>query len=134
LIVSFLYISVLGKLPFSGIVQLIPVIVFFAIPSAISGVLPNAIIADCAVYDAYETGQNKEALYFGVRSFLSKVGIALSTLILPSVLAMGKSVENDTGIRVSVLIAAGVALFSLIVFLKYDEKRIDEKMEESNVS
>jgi GPH family glycoside/pentoside/hexuronide:cation symporter len=134
LIVSFVYISFLGKLPFSGIVQLIPVIIFFAIPSAISGILPNAIIADCAVYDAYETGENKEALYFGVRSFLSKVGIALATLILPSVLAMGKSVENDKGIRISVLIAAGVALFSLVVFLKYDEKRISEKIEETKIS
>ncbi|MGL1889984.1 MAG: MFS transporter [Spirochaetaceae bacterium] len=129
LMISFIYIVFLGKLPFSGIIQMIPVIVFFAVPSAISGVLPNAIIADCAVYDAYETGENKEALYFGVRSFLSKVGIALSTLILPSVLAMGKSTDNDIGIRISVIIAAVVALFSLLIFLKYDEKKIMSKIE-----
>ncbi|WP_313637140.1 MFS transporter [Paenibacillus sp.] len=128
LIISFIYISFMGKLPFSGFLQLIPIIVLSAVPAAISGILPNAIIADCAVYDASQSGENKEALYFGVRSFLTKFGTALSVILLPTILAIGKSIENDSGIRISVIIAAVVALFSLLALLKYNEKKITSKV------
>lgn len=124
LIASFIYISLIGMLPISGVVQLIPVVILFAGTAAISGILPNAIIADCAVYDAGSTGENKEALYFGVRSFLTKFGGALSVMILPTVLAIGNSIDNDAGIRISVIIAACVSLLSLLALLKYNEKRI----------
>lgn len=128
LIVSFIYISLMGKLPFSGFTQLIPIVVLSAIPAAISGILPNAIVADCAVYDASLSGENKEALYFGVRSFLTKFGSALSIIVLPTVLAIGNSIDHDSGIRISVVIAAVVALFSLLAFLKYNEKKIISKV------
>lgn len=124
LIVSFIYISLMGYLPFSGFSQLIPIVVLSAVTSAISGILPNAIVADCAVYDASSSGENKEALYFGVRSFLTKFGTALSVMILPTVLAIGNSVNNDSGIRISVIIAAIISLLSLLAFLKYDDKKI----------
>jgi GPH family glycoside/pentoside/hexuronide:cation symporter len=128
LIVSFIYIAFIGKLPFEGFAQLIPVIVLFSVPSAITGILPNAIVADCAIYDAYISGENKEALYFGTRSFLNKIGGTLSAILLPSILAMGKSTENDTGIRISAIVAAVVVVLFLIFFLKYDEKRILSKI------
>ncbi|WP_256758827.1 MFS transporter [Cohnella sp. WQ 127256] len=127
LIVSFIYISLMGKLPFDGFAQLIPVIILCAVPSAISGILPNAIIADCAVYDASTSGENQEALYFGVRSFLTKFGTALSAIILPTLLAIGNSIGHDSGIRISVIIAAVIALISLLAFLKYDEKKVLSK-------
>ncbi|MCR8643397.1 MFS transporter [Paenibacillus sp. N1-5-1-14] len=124
LIVSFIYIALMGMLPFDGFIQLIPIIILSAVTSAISGILPNAIIADCAVYDASSSGENKEALYFGVRSFITKFGSALSVILLPTLLAIGNSVHNDSGIRISVIVAAFVALLSLLAFLKYDEKKI----------
>ncbi|WP_314588290.1 MFS transporter [Paenibacillus terrigena] len=124
LIVSFIYISLMGMFPFNGFVQLIPIVLLSAVTAAISGILPNAIVADCAVYDATSSGENKEALYFGVRSFLTKFGTASSVIILPTVLAIGNSVHDDSGIRISVIIAALVALLSLFAFLKYDENKI----------
>ncbi|WP_313891046.1 MFS transporter [Psychrobacillus sp.] len=124
LILSFIYVAFIGKLPFDGFAQLIPVIVLISIPSAITGVLPNAIIADCAAHDAYTTGENREAMYFGIRSFLNKVGGTLAVILLPSILAIGKSTENDVGIRISAIVAALVVVASLIAFLKYDEKGI----------
>lgn len=124
LIFSFIYVSLIGMFPFDGFIQLIPVIVMFSIPSAITGILPNAIIADCAAYDAGISGENKEAMYFGIRSFLNKVGGTLSVIILPSILAIGKSTENDAGIRISAIIAAVVVVLSLLSFLKYDEKKV----------
>ncbi|MFV0379840.1 MAG: MFS transporter [Anaerorhabdus sp.] len=128
-IISFVYIALMGKLPFGGFYQLIPVIILSAIPAAISGVLPNAITADCAVYDAKESSENKEALYFGVRSFIGKIGNAISIVILPSILMLGKSSSNDIGIRLSVIFASFAALFSLLTFMKYNEKRILEKID-----
>lgn len=129
MVVSFIYISFLGRLPFGGFVQLLPVIVLFAIPNAVTGILPNAIIADCSVYNTIENGQNSEGVYFAVRSFLSKCGITFSAIILPSLLALGNSVSNDIGIRLSVFVAAGAALISMLVFMKYDEKKILAKIE-----
>lgn len=124
LILSFIYVAFIGKLPFDGFAQLIPVIILISIPSAITGVLPNAIIADCAAHDAHTSGENREAMYFGIRSFLNKVGGTLAVILLPSILAIGKSTENDLGIRVSAIVAALVVVVSLIAFLKYDEKEI----------
>ena len=124
LIISFVYVAFIGMFPFDGFVQLIPVIVLISVPSAITGVLPNAIIADCAAYDACTTGENREGMYFGTRSFLNKVGGTLAVIILPSILAIGKSTENDIGIRVSAIVAAVVVVLSLISFLKYDEKGV----------
>lgn len=124
LTLSFVYVAFIGIVPFDGFWQLLPVIVLISVPSAITGVLPNAIIADCAAYDAHMTGENREAMYFGIRSFLNKVGGTLAVIILPSILAIGKSVENDVGIRVSAIAAAFIVVISLIAFLKYDEKKI----------
>ena len=84
LILSFAYVATIGLLPISGFMQLVPIIILFSVPSAITGILPNAIIADCAVANAHETKENKEALYFGMRSFLNKLGATMAAIILPS--------------------------------------------------
>ncbi|MCP5465530.1 MAG: MFS transporter [Thermotogae bacterium] len=104
--------------------QAYAIVILASLPMAIFGILPNAIIADIAEHDAVTTGNRKEAIFFGARTFMSKMGQMLASLIFTYLLTFGKDVGNDLGIRLTGPIAAIFCFFGLIFFLMYDEKNI----------
>ena len=107
----------LGRWPLSPMGQAYLVAVFASLPLAIFGILPNAIIADIAEADGIKTGNYKAGIYFGARTFMSKVGQMLGALILPSLLLLGKTPENDIGVRITGIVAFGFCAAGLILFL-----------------
>ncbi len=121
---DFVIASFLGKLPLPPLAQGWLVAILAAMPMAIFGILPNAIIADIAESHGIETGQYKAGIFYGARTFMMKLGIALANLLFPSLLLLGKSVDNPTGIRISAVCALVFCLLGLVFFLKYDEKRV----------
>ena len=52
--------------------------------------LPWSIIPDAIDYDFLQTGQNREGLYYGIWTFCSKLGQALSALIIGALLSLTK--------------------------------------------
>lgn len=98
--------------------------VLFGLPLALFGILPNAIIADVADGDARVSGQSRQAMFFGTRTFVQKLGQSIGLLVFNSLLLLGKSAGDDTGIRVAAVVAAAVMLVSGLFFLLYREKEV----------
>lgn len=121
---DFAIVFLLGKLPIPATVQAWLIAAIAALPLAIFGILPNAIVADIAESHGIETGQYKAGIFFGARTFMMKMGIAFANLLFPSLLLLGKSVERPIGIRISALAALGFCVLGLLLFLRYDEKAV----------
>jgi len=114
----------LGKFPLSPFWQGIMLVVLASLPIAIFGILPNAIVADIADADGKQKGNYKAAVFFGARTFMMKMGIAFTNLMFPSIINLGRSTENDAGVRLTGVVAFVFCLLGLVFFLLYKEKEI----------
>ena len=132
--VMYFYISVLGKefMPMSTHVQAMILVVLAAIALAIFGILPNAIIADIADSDAIRTGSKREAMFFGARTFMSKIGQMLAMLVFSSLLLLGKDLGNDLGIRLTGPAAGFFCIIGLVFFVFYREKYVLDALKSKN--
>ncbi len=129
-IVVYIYTFGLGLFPFNKLIQGWLVVIMLSLPLAIFGILPNAIIADIADAHGFETGVYKAGIFFGARTFMSKLGQSLAGIIFPSVLLLGKTASNPIGIRLTTIIAFVFAVVSLILFTKYDENKVLKTLKE----
>ncbi|MEZ4940112.1 MAG: MFS transporter [Saprospiraceae bacterium] len=84
---------------------------FAAIPLAVFGIVPNALIGDVVEAEELRTGQRLSGMFYGVRAFVMKVGISLANLIFPSLLLLGKSLDNPAGVQATAFTAV---LFCLL--------------------
>jgi Na+/melibiose symporter-like transporter len=114
----------MGILPIPAKVYAFLIVIVAALPIAIFGILPNAIVADIAEADGIETGNYKAGIFFGVRTFEMNLGISIANILFPSLLILGKTVENPAGIRTSAVVAGVFCLFGMLIFRLYDEKKI----------
>ena len=126
--IAFIYTAVVGStLEGVGIplaLQAYLIALLTGIPLAIFGILPNAIVADVAEYDGRLTGQFREGMFFGARTFVQKLGQSLGLLIFSSFLLLGRDVGDDWGIRLAALAAAVLMLGSGILFIWYKEREV----------
>lgn len=114
----------LGWLPMANQIQAWIVVVLAALPLAIFGILPNAIIGDIADSHAIETGEFQGGMFYGARTFMMKMGISLANLIFPSLLLLGRSTENPWGVRLAALAAVGFCILGFAAFFMYNEKEV----------
>jgi GPH family glycoside/pentoside/hexuronide:cation symporter len=124
----FVYIAgaFMGMMPISTTLQAYLLVALASIPMAVFGILPNAVIADIAEYDAKRTGVRREGMFFGTRTFMSKIGQMFSMLILSALLLYEVNGSNELGIRLTAVFAAVFCLLGLITLLFYNEKKILE--------
>lgn len=122
----YVYGAFLGLLPFDTTLQAYVMVLLAAIPMAIFGILPNVVVADIAEYDARKTGIRREGMFFGTRTFMSKIGQMFSMLILSGLLLSQGDVSNEMSIRLTAVTAAVFCIVGLIFLLMYDEKKILE--------
>lgn len=92
-----------------------------AFPLATFGILPNTIVADIVHQNEIQTGTNQSGMFYGVAALMMKFGISIANLIFPSLLILGKSVENPLGIQLSIGGAIIFCLLGWLVFSKYKE-------------
>lgn len=118
--------SMLGRFPIDKNVQGLIVVFMTSLPLAIFGILPNAIIADIAEADGIQTGNFKAGIFFGARTFMSKMGQMIAALMFPSLILLGKTPGNDIGVRLTCVVAFFFCVAGLILFLRYDEKKVLE--------
>jgi glycoside/pentoside/hexuronide:cation symporter, GPH family len=82
------------------------------------------MVADIAQYDAIKTGVRREAMFFGTRTFMSKMGQMISMLVISALLLIERNGSNEFGIRLTA-VAAGIFCFlGLVLLLFYREKDI----------
>ncbi|HVO38129.1 MAG TPA: MFS transporter [Spirochaetia bacterium] len=124
LAVLFLCFALMGVLPIRGIVFAYVTIAIAALPMAIFGIVPNAIVADIAEADGIETGNFKAGMFFGIRTFETNLGTSIANGLFPSLLLLGKSVENPFGIRMTAIVSVAIALLGMFVFVFYDERKV----------
>lgn len=121
---AFFYTGFMGKIPFlSAAAQGFVLMVFAALPMAIFGILPQAMVADIAESDSVTTGSNREGMFFAARTFAFKLGQSLSMLIFTAVSTIG--IGTGIGYRVA---AFGAALFcgiGAVLLVFYNENKIN---------
>lgn len=82
-------------------------------------VFPNALMADIIDYDALRTGQRREGIYYAAQNLVESLVLALHTVILTGLLALGGTAENPLGIRL-VGPVAGLGIFvAWLIFRRY---------------
>lgn len=123
-IMTYVYGAFLGNLPMVSMFQAYIMVGLGMIPMAIFGILPNAVIADIAEYDAIKTGVRREAMFFGTRTFMSKMGQMVSMLVISALLLIERNDSNEIGIRLTAVAAAIFCLLGLVLLLFYDEKSV----------
>jgi GPH family glycoside/pentoside/hexuronide:cation symporter len=92
-----------------------------AYPLAAFGIIPNAIVADIIYQHEQQSGQQQSAMFYASRNFMMKAGISLANLIFPSLLLLGKSVENPLGLQVAAGLAFIFCIAGWIIFSRYQE-------------
>ncbi|MDC7225348.1 MAG: MFS transporter [Spirochaetales bacterium] len=126
-ILNFLILSFWGRLPFPVGVQAGIVTAFASLPMAVFGILPNAIVADIAEADGRQTGNFKAAVFFGARTFMSKMGASITLLIFPFISHIGGEnggAPTEFGIRTTAIASMIFLIVGLLLFLRYNEKAV----------
>lgn len=120
-----------GNLGISGFANGVLISVVAAIPMAILGILPQAIVADISECDALETGERREGMFFAARTFAFKLGQSVAMLIFTSIAVIGAPEGTgigESGLRITALVAMGLCLLGGLVLIKYDEKTVYAKI------
>lgn len=125
---SLLFISTLGKYSIPVWALVLIFVLLTAYPLAVFGIIPMALTGDIAEEDGKETGVVKNAAFFGMKSFMMKIGVAISQLVFPSMLLLGKSFENDTGVRAVAIFCAVACLAAMLVMSRFKDLVPDESM------
>lgn len=121
----FLLTSFSGQLGVNGLVNGILVSALAAIPMAILGILPQAIVADVAEYDSKITNENREGMFYAARTFAFKLGQSFALILFTSLAKIG---ANGFGYRVSAIVAAVLCLLGSFILMKYNEELIYSKI------
>jgi len=97
------------------------------LPTAILIIIPNVILSELCDVDYVKTGERREAMYFGVQGFFMKLNLGISTASLALFYSFfGKDISNPLGVRLTLLLASAIAIFGLIVIIRYPEKQIEK--------
>lgn len=121
---AFFYTGFMGQIPLlSPELQGWILTISAAFPMAVFGILPQSVVADIAQSDAQTTGSNREGMFYAARTFAFKLGQSVSMLIFTAVSTFGASA--GTGYRIAGFAAAGFCLLGGILFLFYDERKIN---------
>jgi GPH family glycoside/pentoside/hexuronide:cation symporter len=117
------------KLPFPVTVTSWIIVAFIAIPGAITGIIPGAINYEIIREDCMRTGEAKEASFGAAAGLITAIPAGFVNLIMPSILLLGRSAENPTGVRTLAVVSAVcmIAAFLLLYFL-YGEKKIQSSL------
>lgn len=127
--ILFGFCSLFGILPLPAMAQAVIAAILAAVPMAVFGILPNAMISDMAEAYSVETGIHKAGVFFGFRTFMSKMGQFVGALLLPSIVMIGADeaagqVVGASGVRLTTFLALGFCVIGLALLLAYDEKKV----------
>lgn len=100
---------------------------FVSFPFAVLNILPGSMMADVIRYDTVKTGVNQEGTFSAAKSFVTKLGTSIATMIVPSLVVVGAITGQSVG-RKGLLLTAVVGgvftLISVVIYAMYNEKEI----------
>ncbi|MBQ9539086.1 MAG: MFS transporter, partial [Treponema sp.] len=118
--VAFLFTAFTGKFGSSQelkVAQGILLIVLGSLPLAIFGILPQAMVADCAEYDRRQTGEDRQGMFFAARTFCFKLGQSVAMIIFTSLATVG---TGGFGYRLAAVLSSALCLVGGVILLFYD--------------
>lgn len=118
--IAFAITTVCGRFGIPALVWGGAVAVIAAVPMAILGILPQAVLADIAESDAVKTGENREGMFYAARTFSMTLGQSLAMILFSSLATIG---AGGLGYRMTALAATVFCLLGGLVFTRYDEGR-----------
>lgn len=135
--ITFLITGLAGTyIPLPPIAQAIIVVLIGALPQAIFGILPQAMVADIAQCETVETGENRSGMFYAARTFSFKFGQSIAMLAFTSLARIGivynqagEVVSSETGYRIVAITASVCCLIGGLLLLIYNEKKILSKIE-----
>ncbi len=133
-------IGVIGTDLIPGIIYGVLICVIAAFPMALLGIIPQSIVADVAEADGYETGENREGMFFAARTFAMKFGQSLAMLVFTSLAIIGTTQNansNDitasvTGMTFVGFVAVAFCSLGAILLGFYNEKKVMDTIEENH--
>lgn len=126
---AYLYTGFLGNIPgIPPMIQGLILTIAAALPMAIFGILPQAVVADIAQSDAKTTNSNREGMFYAARTFAFKLGQSLAMLLFTAVSTIGTA--TGTGYRIAAIFAAILCFIGGFIFLFYNEHKIMKNIQE----
>src|SRR5574344_1166729 len=123
--IEFAYTAITGpKLPIPTSVQAVIMVVVASFPMAIFGILPQAMVADCAEYDSKKTGENRQGMFFAARTFCFKLVQSLAMLLFTSLSIIGSSrhLVTEQGCRTVAVLSSILYLIGGIILFFFNDK------------
>lgn len=125
---AYLYTGFLGNISaIPANIQGFVLMVTASLPMAVFGILPQAVVADIAQSDAKRTGKNREGMFYAARTFAFKLGQSVAMLLFTAVSTVGSA--TGTGYRIAAFGAAVLCMLGGIVFLFYNERKINQSID-----
>jgi len=118
--VAFMITAFAGSLGISSLIWGVIIAISTAIPMAVLGILPQAIVADIAEADEVVTEENRNGMFFAARTFAFKMGQSLALLIFTSLAIIG---TNGFGYRLAAIVACILCVSGAIILSRYNENK-----------
>lgn len=133
-------IGVIGVTVVPGIVYGVLICVIAAFPMALLGIIPQSIVADVAEADGYETGENREGMFFAARTFAMKFGQSLAMLVFTSLAIIGTSQNTNSNDITASVLGMTIVGFTAVAFCSlgaillgfYNEKKVMSTIEKNH--
>lgn len=100
---------------------------FVSLPFAVLNILPGSMMADVIQYDTVVSGINQEGTFSAARSFITKMGTSIATMIVPSLVVIGAATGESIGKKglfITAIVGGLFTLAAVITFIFYKEKDI----------
>ena len=133
-------IGVIGTTVIPGIVYGVLICVIAAFPMALLGIIPQSIVADVAEADGYETGENREGMFFAARTFAMKFGQSLAMLVFTSLAIIGTTQNTNSnditasalGMTIVGFVAVAFCTLGAVILKFYNEKKVMSTIEKKH--
>ena len=95
------------------------------LPIASLFIVPDALVAAISDLEERNTGQRREAMYYGAQGLIMKIAMGLSTLVMGALFQLfGQTPTSPLGVQLTGPVAAAFVLLGLLIFSRYPEKDV----------
>lgn len=127
--VAFLVTALAGLLPIPSVVYGFLIAALAAVPMAILGILPQAVVADISEADRVKTGESRQGMFYAARTFAFKMGQSLAMLLFTSIKTINSDIPSGhsgfgLGLRMTAVLATVLCFIGGIIFMRYKEDSV----------